>query len=66
MCGRIIGEGTTSPDAFIRFLSDQNTIEGNYLDGVSVTHGASGSRTHIWSFGAGHPARGGLVARRSS
>ena len=57
MCGRIIGEGITSPDAFIRFLSGQNTIEGNYLDGVSVTHGASGSRTHIWSFGAGHVAR---------
>ena len=57
VCGRIIGEGITSPDAFIRFLSGQNTIEGNYLDGVSVTHGASGSRTHIWSFGAGHVAR---------
>lgn len=63
VCGRIIGEGTATPDAFIRFLSGQNTIEGNYLDGVSVTHGASGSRTHIWSFGAGHPAGGGLVAR---
>ena len=36
----------------MHFLSGQNTIEGNYLDGVSVTHEASGSRTHIWSFGA--------------
>ena len=53
VCGRIIGEGISSPDAFFRFLTGQNTIEGNYLDGVSLTHGASGSRTHIWSFGGG-------------
>ena len=46
-----------------RCVARQNTIEGNYLDGVSVTHGASGSRMHIWTFGAGHPASGGLVAR---
>ena len=57
VCGRIIGEGTTSPDAFFRYLTDQNTIEGNYLDGVSVTHGASGTRTHIWTFGTGHRNR---------
>ena len=63
VCGRIIGESVNTPDAFHRFIANQNTIEGNYLDGVSVTHGASGSRTHIWSFGAGHPAGGGLVAR---
>ena len=60
VCGRIIGEGVNTPDAFLRPPS--STIEGNYLDGVSVTHGASGSRTHIWSFGAGHPAGGGLVS----
>ena len=63
VCGRIIGEGVSSPDGFIRFQQDQNTIEGNYLDGVSITHGASGSRTHIWSLGAGHSARNGWVAR---
>ena len=61
VCGRIIGEGVDTPDAFV---TSQNTIEGNYLDGVSVTHGASGSRTHVWSFAAGHPAvEGSLVAR---
>ena len=59
VCGRIIGEGVGSHDAFIRFGSavGQNFVEGNYLDGVSVTHGAPGSRTHIWSFGAGHSGR---------
>ena len=63
VCGRIIGEATRTPDAFYSSLA--NPFEGNYMyiDGVSVTHGAAGSRTHIWSFGAGHPAGGGLVAR---
>ena len=56
VCGRIIGEGVSSVDGFFRSPL-QNTIEGNYLDGVSVTHGASGSRMHIWTFGAGHPNR---------
>ena len=54
VCGRVIGEGRTSPDAFFRYLTGQTTIEHNYLDGVSITAGASGSRTHIWTFGAGH------------
>ena len=56
VCGRITGEALMSPDAFFRRQSNQITIEGNYLDGVSVTHGLAGSRTHIWSFGTGHPA----------
>ena len=57
VCGRIIGKGVTSPDAFYRYIENQNTIEGNYLEGVSITHGASGSRTHIWTLGAGHRDR---------
>ena len=60
MCGRIIGEGIGTPDAF---HGPRTTIEGNYLDGISVTHGASGSLTHIWSFGAGHPAGYGVSGR---
>ena len=56
VCGRVIGIGRGSLDAFSRFILNQTTIEDNYLDGVSVTHGAPGCRTHIWSFGAGHPA----------
>ena len=54
VCGRVIGIGSESPDAFFRVIPGQTTIEHIYLDGVSVTHGAPGSRTHIWSFGAGH------------
>ena len=28
------------------------TIDGRYVDGVSVTYGPKGLRTHIWSFAA--------------
>ena len=55
MCGRVVGIGDGNPDAFFSRISNQTTIEDNYLDGVSVTHGAPGSRTHIWTFGVGHP-----------
>ena len=53
VCGRVIGVGARTLDAFVRFPRlMQATIEDIYLDGVSVTHGAVGSRTHIWSFAA--------------
>ena len=38
VCGRIIGERIGTPDAF---HGPRTTIEGNYLDGISVTHEAS-------------------------
>ena len=56
VCGRIIGEGVRTPDAFFRYIQNQTTIEHNYLDGISITHGANGLRTHIWSLAAGHSA----------
>ena len=60
VCGRVIGYHVVSPDAFnypIRF-NPSFTTDNPYLDGVSITHGASGSRQHIWSFagGLGDPA----------
>ena len=64
VCGRVIGIGSGSPDAFLRLIQEQTTIEDNYLDGVSVTHGAPGSRTHTRSFGAGHPSSLPFLAAR--
>ena len=55
VCGRLLGIGGGAPDAFFIHDVTNTTIEDNYLDGVSVTHGANGSRTHIWSFSTGHP-----------
>ena len=31
----------------------QGTIEGQYVDGLSLTHGAPGSCQHIWTFASG-------------
>ena len=48
VCGRIIGYQLGSPETFNgKYVS----IDGYYLDGVSVTYGSP--RQHIWSFAAG-------------
>ncbi len=50
ICGRIAGIQKGSPDGFV--ASANVGLDGAYLDGVSLTHGAAGSRQHIWSFAA--------------
>ena len=53
VCGRVIGYQKGTPDAFYNSVAGGNPgLEGNYLDGVSLTHGTPGSRQHIWSFAA--------------
>ena len=39
-------------DAFGQLVGPQ-TIEGHYVDGVSLTHGPPGERQHVWTFAAG-------------
>lgn len=53
VCGRAVGYQQGSPDAFGSDDSGepQETIDGLYVDGVSLTHG--NPRTHIWTFAAG-------------
>ena len=51
VCGRVIGYQHSTPDAFGHLASQ--TLEGYYVDGVSLTHGSPGSRQHIWTFAAG-------------
>ena len=46
VCGRVIGYQFGSPDGF-----NTNTIDQEYVDGVSITHGSP--RNHIWSYAAG-------------
>ena len=51
ICGRINAYQVGATDAFDSFLSfGQTSIDTAYIDGISVTHGAPGSRQHIWSF----------------
>ena len=49
VCGRVTGYQYYSTDAF----GASQSIEGYYVDGVSLTHGSPGSRQHIWTFAAG-------------
>jgi len=49
VCGRIIGYQYGGPEAFRD--ADNSTIDSNYVDGVSVTHGSP--RQHIWTFAGG-------------
>ena len=49
VCGRAIGHGLNTPDAF---EDSNNDIDGSYVDGISVTYGSP--RQHIWTFAAGH------------
>ena len=52
VCGRVIGYAYDSPDAFAP--SQTQTIEGYYVDGLSLTHGPPGARQHIWTFASGY------------
>lgn len=53
VCGRIVGYQFNGPDAFGPYNEDPTiSIDGSYVDGVSVTHGPPGSREHIWTFAA--------------
>ncbi len=57
VCGRIIGYQRGTPDAFHNISSNMNAIDIPYVDGISLTHGAAGSRQHIWTFAAALYAR---------
>ena len=48
--GRITGYQYGTPHAFHFSIYFNPGIDNAYIDGVSLTHGAPGSRTHVWSF----------------
>ena len=52
VCGRVRGYQFGSPDAF-NYQSPSTNIDSPYVDGVSITHGAS-PRKHIWTYAAAH------------
>ena len=52
VCGKIIGYQQGTPDAFGPYNYNRGlTIDGNYMDGISLTHGRN-PRKHIWTFAA--------------
>ena len=50
VCGRVIAYQHRNTIAFSTLLTLGSTLEQQYLDGVSITHGSTGSRQHVWSF----------------
>ena len=54
VCGKVIGYQYATPDAFYPYYNDRSrTIDSQYVDGVSLTHGQT-PRKHIWTFAAAH------------
>ena len=51
VCGRATAYRWGNNVAFYAFHSEQQTIDGPYVDGLSLTHGSP--RTHIWTFASG-------------
>ena len=55
VCGRIIGYQIGIPNAF---NANGQTIDTNYVNGISVTYGSP--HQHIWTFAAGVDEQGGV------
>ena len=52
VCGKVIGYQQKSPDAFEPYQrNNQLSVDGGYVDGISITHGNS-PRQHIWTLAA--------------
>ena len=53
VCGRALAYRFGENFAFAGHHHHSRGIESQYVDGLSLTHGASGSRQHIWTFASG-------------
>ena len=53
VCGRALAYRFGRSYAFHGYHAYREGIDGNYVDGLSLTHGAPGSRQHIWTFASG-------------
>ena len=62
VCGKVIAYQDRTPDAFGNNNRSLNpTIDSNYVDGVSLTHGHT-PRNHIWTFAAAIDDNGPSIA----
>jgi len=57
VCGRALAYRFGVTPAFYGYHIRREGIEGQYVDGLSLTHGAPGSRHHIWTFASGYDTR---------
>ena len=70
VCGKVLAYQFGDTDAFgefgtIRRGTPNQTIDSNYVDGVSLTHGRN-PREHIWTFAAAFNEFGGSMEDTSS
>ena len=56
VCGKINAYQHSHPSAFRPYILRKpvTTLEDNYVDGVSLTHGPVSARQHIWTFAAAY------------
>ena len=52
VCGMVVGYQKGSTDGFATFNYSARSINGPYVDGVSITYG--NLRKHIWTYAIGH------------
>ena len=56
--GKIAAYAYFTPDGFVRRVGEAaSDADGNYVDGVSITHG--NPRKHVWTYAATAPTAGG-------
>ena len=53
VCGRALAYRWGRHFTFLGYHQRRHGIDGQYVDGLSLTHGAPGSRQHIWTFASG-------------
>ena len=53
VCGRALAYRWRQNYAFLGYHLRRQGIDDQYVDGLSLTHGAPGSRQHIWTFASG-------------
>ena len=53
VCGRALANRWCRNFAFLGYHSGRQGVDSHYVDGLSLTHGAPGSRQHIWTFASG-------------
>lgn len=56
VCGKIRAYQKSHPSAFRPYIMKRpvTTVEDNYVDGISLTHGPISARKHIWTFAAAY------------
>ena len=64
VCGMVVGYQKGSPDGFADFHFSTRSINGPYVDGVSITYGTP--RKHVWTYGIGHSDKANNLPRYPS